>query len=35
MEILTAGTGAVETADGILAELDDALKQLDSSVGLK
>ena len=35
MEIITAGVGAVETSDGILAELDDSIAQLDASYGLK
>lgn len=35
MEILSAGVGAVETADGILQELDDYLAQVDAPTGLK
>jgi thiol-disulfide isomerase/thioredoxin len=35
MEILSSGTGAIETSSGILADIDEKLEMLDSSVGLK
>jgi hypothetical protein len=35
MEILSSGTGAIETSAGILADIDEKLEMLDSSVGLK
>lgn len=35
MEILSSGTGANESAKGILDEMDENLAKLDSSIGLK